>query len=378
MEVIFISGIFMSCFIVVLLLTKKDKALPDKILALLIAFIGIHLLGYYFKQTGYWEKYPHLIGLTAPVPLFHGPLLYLYCLYALRGAKKIRPFDYLHFIPGLAAYLYMLKFFLFYTGQEKIMLDRGEINDYSTFSTILLIAIFISGLGYASLSYRLTLKHSEKVKNRFSYSSGISLKWLRNCILGIGLVFLFALIIILLSDVLTYSLGFNHEYIFYSIMIAFVFYIGYFGIKHENIFVSIPDPKDEHPEEKTSVEKYKKSGIKEEVANKFYKDLLIIMEEEKPYLNPKLGLSDLAGKLEISTNQLSQIINQKARVNFHDFVNGYRVEEFIRQAKKNKDFSLLALALDSGFNSKSSFNYIFKKQKGLSPSQYLSESYPEA
>lgn len=91
MEVIFISGIFMSCFIVVLLLTKKDKALPDKILALLIAFIGIHLLGYYFKQTGYWEKYPHLIGLTAPVPLFHGPLLYLYCLYALRGAKKSVP-----------------------------------------------------------------------------------------------------------------------------------------------------------------------------------------------------------------------------------------------------------------------------------------------
>jgi AraC-like DNA-binding protein len=159
-------------------------------------------------------------------------------------------------------------------------------------------------------------------------------------------------------------------------MIAFIFYTGYFGIKHENIFVSISDSKDEHPEEKISAGKYKKSGIREEVASKFYKELLIIMEKEKPYLDPKLSLSDLAGKLNISTNQLSQIINQKALVNFHDFVNGYRVEEFIRQAKTNKNFSLLALALDSGFNSKSSFNYIFKKQKGLSPSQYLSKSYP--
>lgn len=330
MEVIFISGIFMSFFIVVLLLTKKKKALPDKILALWIAIIGIHLLGFYYKQAGYWEEYPHLIGLTAPVPLFHGPLLYLYCLYALRGARKIRPLDYLHFVPGVAAYLYMFKFFFFYSGQEKIMVDRGEINDYGTFSTILLIAIFISGLGYAFISYLLTLKHSEKVKNRFSYSKGISLKWLRNCIMGIGLVFLFALIVILFSDVLNYSFSFNHEYIFYSIMIAFIFYIGYFGIKHENIFVSTPDPKNEHPEGKNSAEKYKKSGISEEVSGQVYTKLLNIMEEEKPYLDPKLGLSGLAGRLEISTNQLSQIINQKARVNFHDFINGYRVEEFIQ------------------------------------------------
>ncbi|MGC9332473.1 MAG: helix-turn-helix domain-containing protein, partial [Bacteroidales bacterium] len=72
-------------------------------------------------------------------------------------------------------------------------------------------------------------------------------------------------------------------------------------------------------------------------------------------------------------NQLSQIINQQAGVNFYDFVNKYRIEEFLHIAKKNKNFSLLAMALDAGFNSKSSFNYIFKKQKGLSPSQYLAK-----
>jgi len=97
------------------------------------------------------------------------------------------------------------------------------------------------------------------------------------------------------------------------------------------------------------------------------------MEDEKPYLDPKLSLAALAQQLDISPNQLSQIINQEANVNFHDFVNKYRVDEFIQNALENKNFSLLALALDSGFNSKSSFNYIFKKQKGISPSKYLSE-----
>lgn len=97
------------------------------------------------------------------------------------------------------------------------------------------------------------------------------------------------------------------------------------------------------------------------------------MAEEKPYLDAKLSLPGLAEIIEISPNQLSQIINQEAQVNFHDFVNNYRVKEFIQKARLNKNFSLLALALDSGFNSKSSFNTIFKKQKGLTPSQYLSK-----
>jgi len=125
--------------------------------------------------------------------------------------------------------------------------------------------------------------------------------------------------------------------------------------------------------QKLSSVKYKNSGISAELATKLYEKAMKLMEEQKPYLNPRLSLTDLARQLDISSNQLSQIINQQGGVNFHDFVNRYRVEEFLQNAKSNKNYSLLALALDAGFNSKSSFNYIFKKQKGISPSQYLSQ-----
>jgi hypothetical protein len=144
MDVIFISGIFMSFFIVLLLLTKKNKALPDKILATWIAVIGVHLLGFYYNQEGYWENYLHLIGLTAPIPLFQGTLLYLYCLSALRNERKIRPVDYLHSMPEILAYLYMFRFFFFYSAEEKMLLDSSEINDFGTFSVVLLVAIFFS------------------------------------------------------------------------------------------------------------------------------------------------------------------------------------------------------------------------------------------
>jgi AraC-like DNA-binding protein len=373
MNVIFISGIFMSFFIVLLLLTKKNKALNDKILAAWISIIGIHLLGYYFNQMGYWDKYPNLIGVTAPVPLFHGPLLYLYCLYSFRSESSMRNVDYLHFVPGIAAYIYMFKFFFFYSAQQKILVDKGEISDFSIFSVILLFAMFISGLAYSFLAYRLTSRHKQTILDNFSHSEGISLKWLRYCIVSIGLVFFCAVIVFVLRNLLEFRFPFNPEYIFYSIMIVFIFYIGYFGIRQENIFISNPVNEDIRNDKSSYFGKYSRSGLKEDVAIRLFDKLLTFMEEEKPYLDPHLTLSQLAGKMGISNNQLSQVINQKAGVNFHDFVNKYRIEEFLRNAGKNKHFSLLALALDAGFNSKSSFNYIFKKQKGLSPSQYLSK-----
>ncbi|MGQ1788500.1 helix-turn-helix domain-containing protein [Saccharicrinis sp. GN24d3] len=373
MEVILISSIFLSFFIVFLLLTKKQKVLTDRILVIWFVIIGIHLLGFYFNQKGYWEIFPHLVGITAPMPLLHGPMLFLYTLYSLRNDRKIRAIDYLHLIPALASYLYMLPFFFFYSVEEKRMVDNGKIQDYSVFSIVLLVAILISGLIYSILSYRLTTKHQNKIDNYFSYSEGINIKWLRNCILSIGLVFFSATIIYILRDALGIQFPFNVEYIIYLIIIGFVFYIGYFGIKQENIFTNNPTIKSAVEGVSESSKKYKNSGLKSEDITELYKNLLKTMVDDKPYLDSKLSLSELAQILKISPNQLSQIINQEAKVNFHDFVNNYRVEEFIQKASENKNFSLLALALDSGFNSKSSFNTIFKKQKGITPSQYLSK-----
>jgi AraC-like DNA-binding protein len=122
--------------------------------------------------------------------------------------------------------------------------------------------------------------------------------------------------------------------------------------------------------------KYKKSGLKGDSLVEGQQKLLDFMRLEKPFLDPKLTLSGLAGYLDMSSNQLSQIINQQEQINFHDFVNRYRVDEFIHRASQNNSFSILAHALDSGFNSKSSFNSIFKKHKDMTPSQYMIQTRP--
>ena len=99
MDMIFTIGIFTSLFFFVLLLNKKHKSLPDNILALWMLVIGIHLTSYYIYAKGYWETYPHLIGITAPVPFFYGPLLYLYVAYSISDRPQISPLG----LPALSA-----------------------------------------------------------------------------------------------------------------------------------------------------------------------------------------------------------------------------------------------------------------------------------
>jgi AraC-like DNA-binding protein len=272
----------------------------------------------------------------------------------------------------------MLPFF-FYPVERKVMVNHGEVNDYQVFMTVSLIAFIISGIVYPILSYVAIGKYQRVVNQNFSYNEKINLNWLKYCIWGIGLVYLTVALISVLREGVGVEFGFNADMIFYSQIILFVFCIGYFGIKHEGIFSQNSTAENEIAEvEEKTAGTYKKSGLKQENAEEIHQHLLKLMHDKKPYLEPKLTLSGLAGELNVSVNNLSQIINQYQKKNFYDFINEYRVEEFKSRmaVPKNRSFSILAIALDSGFNSKSSFNQVFKKHTGITPSQYVAEIYP--
>ena len=362
-------GIVLSFFLGILLFSKKDKALTDNILSIWLVAIGIHLTGYFLNYKGYWDIYPHLIGTTVPFPLLYGPFLYLYVSYSIKSSNHLQKRDYLHFAPALISYLCMIPFYFFYSAEEKTQVDKGLIDDYnSVFPIILLFGFILSGISYSVLSYRKLVQRNKVVAENFSDSNHIEMNWLRYAILGIASVFITAALVIVFREVLGFQFPFNADILFYSLIVGFVVYVGYSGIRQQDLFsnTAIND------EELVITEsEYKKSGLKSDIATEKHDELLELMNNEKPYLNPKLTLSELALSLSVSPNHLSQIINQYEQVNFHDFVNKYRVEEFIQRAKDNKSFTLLAHALDAGFNSKSSFNTVFKRFKSVTPSKYI-------
>jgi YesN/AraC family two-component response regulator len=119
--------------------------------------------------------------------------------------------------------------------------------------------------------------------------------------------------------------------------------------------------------------KYANSGLTETASKILYDKLKEFMQQEKFYTEPELTLAALAEKLDIHPNYLSQVINEKVGKSFYDYINALRVEEFKRllEIPDNGKFTMMSLAADCGFNSKSSFNKNFKKVTGQSPSEYL-------
>lgn len=109
------------------------------------------------------------------------------------------------------------------------------------------------------------------------------------------------------------------------------------------------------------------------------------MAEEKPYLIETLRISDVAESLGVSSHQLSHVINKEYQMSFFNLINGFRIEEIKRRLTDEKfsGYTILAIALDTGFNSSASFYRIFKNHTGLTPSQYIKrnkilESHPAA
>jgi len=119
-------------------------------------------------------------------------------------------------------------------------------------------------------------------------------------------------------------------------------------------------------------QKYESFKIDEEDAEYLNKELKRLMEEEKLYRNPKVSASDIAKLLNTTQTNLSQVLNITMETNFYNFINNYRLEEVKEKLKdpEYKSESILIIAFESGFNSKSPFNSFFKKNVGMTPSQF--------
>lgn len=121
--------------------------------------------------------------------------------------------------------------------------------------------------------------------------------------------------------------------------------------------------------------KEKKELLDKNKVTVYTKRLLDYIAKNKPYLEANLSLRTLAGQVDIHPNQLSWLLNESLGKNFNEFINHYRIQYFKELSKdpKNSKYTILSLAYDSGFNSKTVFNTYFKKETGLSPKQFLSQ-----
>ena len=364
---IFIAGGTLAFFFELLLLSKKNKCLCDKILAFWMFILGLHLFFFYFHIKEIDFEYPHLLGIFMPLPLIHGPFLFIYTGSLTRYFPKWKLKYFLHFLPVIFFYIY---FFDFYTstGKEKLEFVEKMNTDPDPLFSFFYPAILLSGFSYIFLTFLLFKRHHRNIINNLSNSSeNNNLHWLRNLIIGLLVIWL---VVLLGGFVLPASLQERAIYISVSLFVAF---IGFFGFRQGDIFINIPDKflndgliGDDKP-------RYIKSGLKEEQAKEIKHQLEKIIIEKKLFLDENMSLPKLAEVVNIHPNYLSQIINEKFQKNYYDFINSYRVEEFKQLVflGKNKNKTFYAFALDCGFNSKVLFNSSFKKLTGITPSEFV-------
>ena len=367
-----LSGFFIAIFIALILVTKKNKSDADFILFLWLVVIATHLLSIYFFTTYGGEKYPSFASLSMPLSLVHGPFLFLYTSKKTAG-KRITFYDFLHFIPIFLWFVFTFDFYAL-TTKKQIEVFTHQGREFETQNIIRVMITYFSGVIYYILSLLVLIKYHKKIKQSFSDIEKINFNWLFYFIIWNFVIWVFIL--------------FNQEKIAYGFISFFIIWIGFFGFRQTDIFFEKNNRLDQHMianfqevtienlENEIDLEnKYKNIHLSEVETIVLKEKLLEYLTTQKPYLNTELTLQQLAENIQIHPNTLSYIINSSFGKSFYDLINEYRINEFINLYQNSIDkYTILSLALDSGFNSKSAFNRNFKKVKGTTPSEFIAKA----
>ncbi|KAA3608848.1 MAG: AraC family transcriptional regulator [Calditrichaeota bacterium] len=380
-SILLLFGAAQGFFLALILSQKRGNQRANQFLSLLVLLYSVFILDAALDGMNFYKAYPQFYGLARALPFVFGALHFLYIIKLISPEKKLSKLNLLHFIPF---FLYRINtlWFDFKSAQYKLEFMQGvHVDDAGFFYQISGPIILFQGLIYMGYSLVVLKRYSDKIKEQYSSIDKINLIWLRNITLLALFVWMVATFEKIFPEV-SKNLFLNDEFPV-AIVLSFVVYaMGYLGQRQPQIFAQAEfltaekpaiykekrDPKSGEPTEN----KYEKSGFSEEKAKKCLQSLLDLMEKEKLFLNSTITLNQLSEKLSVSSHNLSQVINTQLNQSFFDFINKYRVEEVKKTlADPSKShYTLLSIALDCGFNSKTSFNTVFKKHTNLTPSQY--------
>ena len=361
MTVILAIGAFQAFFFAIILLNRKPAFRANKILVIWLTIVCIHLVINYAEAIGYYRQAPQLMGMSSSFLLLYGPLLYLY---VKDFANKNRKYDLLHFLPFLIYNLALVNFYLISDYDQKMEI----IKDHSVLVVVLSALKFCGFIAYTILSLVLIQRSQSDIKNYYSNTQEVDLSWLKFLILSIIFLLIFVLIVRLLDFWNLYRTGMDYEIFAFVGLSIWIFSLGYYGLKKVPVFSVFPSA--------IPQAKYSKTRIADDQAKEYENRLSKLMEEERPYLDKQLTLDKLADMLDLPVYHLSQIINNRFRKNFYEFVNTYRVMEMEKLVRdpSNNNLTLLGIAQNSGFSSKASFNRTFKNLTGSTPSKYFKSS----
>ena len=334
-------------------------------------YICPFMLGYagWYSEDGYRE---FMFFVPFQQLFLIGPVFFFYIKTLLNKDFKLNRRDFIHFLPAI---IYMVYSIIVFVG-DMLIFDTfyfyadGEDKDldfwYQMTGLLSMLYYLINGLVYYWNYRKISVQE-------VSFADEIAFKWIKYFTIAFGLI----LVLRVLFFILNPEWGeFGSKYWYYlcfSILLMYISITGYSNMVKTSMRFDANDLEKLEPiradENIGSKNEPENTLILDEWNNKITK----LFEKENIYENPNLTLSQIATLLHTNRNIISKVINQKFKMNFNDFVNEKRAEAVIQKLQNGEHLknTLLSIAMDCGFNSKTTFNRAFKKHTALTPKQYI-------
>jgi AraC-like DNA-binding protein len=352
MEILMFLLVIQGWILTVLFFTRKQNVVENRLLGGLVALIALSSSIEIIENQlplisrGLWIYVFTVAKLATP--------LFLY-LYIRKTVDKSYAFSrYLYVIPFVVGVVFSS---IYYVNTSDLSFDHYVDSSMSFwFSGCHVLFWFIT----LFLAYKAIHQPANKQDVRNDYKS-----WMY--------ILMLSFLLIVLMDVLDDI----NEYYYITeldvfdlidiLLFGLIYFISFKVLSKPQLFYQVANSTTNQDKPK-----YHGSGISHDRLEELRLQLDTFMNEQQPYLKGDLTIQEVATRMDVSRQYLSQVLSEKVGCNFNDYINRFRVEEFKKRVGDDqyKDYTILALALDSGFNSKTSFNTIFKKHTGQTPSQY--------
>ncbi|HMV50393.1 MAG TPA: helix-turn-helix domain-containing protein [Blastocatellia bacterium] len=352
-----------------LLTIQRGNRTANRLLAAFIFVMAVLVSGALVFTTRHVLAYPHLSYLHHPFLYLTAPLLFLYVRALTESQDRFARRDWLHFLPFALCLLYLLPFYL-QSAEAKLTVFNSP--DYERWYLLRHGLAMAQMIPYLSLTVARLIRFAREqqpVNRTMLFQLGLLTTGIGLILVGIVIRFLF------------HDRSLQTNLLLPSIGPILVYALAYLALRKPEAFAGgvRPEPEPQsvlQTEPVAQPKKYERSTLTPERAEEYLARLMRAMESEKLFTDGDMTLQKLAEHLAIPAAHLSQVVNERCNQTFNDFINSYRVRE--AQAKlldpATKHYSILAIAEEVGFNSKSTFNAVFKKHTGQTPSEFRESS----
>lgn len=363
-------GLSQALFAALIIFLKRPLKISDVILGIWLIAIaclfGLNIFQEINDIKGDTWFFSLSISITFP------SFLYLYSKYITVEFERFRRLDFLHASPFVVTVLLILIF----RNAGKLEITAGQIdyiqlNWLRNYIGVMYVAVLWV---YGILASIEVSRYKKQVSNIYSYNSGkISLNWLM--IVVVSFIVLFSSIVVLSTLRETKIIHQDIDFFRNTMLLIYVYVLSIWGYRQNQLSsdigkISLITSGVEKSELPTG--KYQKSGLKSEQANEYLQKLIQHINQSEAWKDNELSVDKLSTQTLIPRHYITQVLNENLQKNFYNFVNEYRIEHAKKLIKlpKYDAWSLVAIAYESGFNSKTAFNNFFKKYTGLTPSEF--------